>query len=191
MKATVGQKRPLASVRHAPHNRQGDTLNLFLVSGFEVMRLLKTLLVAAGMALGGSTHAAEPQVVVDAGKSAEWIAKALLSSGYKADFSVESLKEVDRFFDDQAPNGRPKANGLLAQDPGTRIFSLGSYVGEVLRRHAGGTWRGNDSDPQAEIDIELVLPNGSVLWPVQRVMKRFQQGSEESVFVYGTAVAKS
>jgi len=160
------------------------------VRGFEVMRFFKVLLVAGGTALAGSTHAAEPRVVVDAGKSAEWVSKALVSSGYKADFSVESLKEVDRFLEDQAPNGVPKANGLLAKDLGARIFGLGSYVGEVLRRHAGGTWQGDDSDPQTEIDLKLVLPNGSVLWPAQRVMKRFQHGSEESVFVYGSALAK-
>ena len=113
-----------------------------------------------------------------------------MSSGYKADFSVASLKEVDRFFDDQAPEGRPKADGLLSQDLGARLFSVGSYVGEVLRRRAGGAWRGDDNDPEAEINIALVLPDGSVLWPVQRVMKRFELGPDESVFVYGTAVAK-
>jgi hypothetical protein len=34
--------------------------------------------------------------------SADWISRALQSSGYRADFSVESLREIDRFFDEHS-----------------------------------------------------------------------------------------
>jgi hypothetical protein len=126
-------------------------------------------------------------VAADAKVSAEWIAKALSSSGYKADFSLESLKEVDRFFDEHAPNGQPKPGGLLSVDVGARLFALGGYVGEVIRRVSGGEWKGNDKDTQAEISIALKLKSGAIIWPVQRVMKRFKNGSEDGLFVYGVA----
>lgn len=68
----------------------------------------------------------------------DWMSQALRSSGYLADFSPASLWSVDRFFDDHAPAGAPRRGGLLATDLGTRLFSLGAYTGEVLRRNLGG-----------------------------------------------------
>ncbi len=130
-------------------------------------------------------------LVEDAGRAAEWISTALNSSGYRADFSIDSLREIDRFFDEHSHQGRPVPGGLLSEDLGSRIFSLGSYVGEVIRRTHGGSWRGDDSDPEGEIKIELVLPNGTIMWPVQRAMKRFKKGPEESIYVYGVAVGGS
>jgi hypothetical protein len=153
------------------------------------MRLFKSLLAASGFGAGTLNRSPKPRIVVDAENAADWIAKALLSEGYEVDFSLESLKEIDRFFDDHAPGGAIKPSGLLSRDLGARVFGIGSYVGEVLRREAGGNWQGDDDDPQAEINLTLKLPDGALLWPMQRVMKRCQVGPEKSVFVYGS-VAK-
>ena len=46
--------------------------------------------------------------------SKDWIATALRSSGYNADFTLESLKEIDRFFDEQI-------NGLLVENRGNKL----------------------------------------------------------------------
>jgi hypothetical protein len=129
-----------------------------------------------------------PRIVGDATKAADWIAHALSSSGYRADYSLESLREVDRFFDEHTVDGRARPDGLLAKNLGQRLFAIGAYCGEAIRRRAGGTWNGDDADLQAEINIALTLPDGSVLWPVQRVMKRFTGGSEESLYAYAVAV---
>lgn len=126
-------------------------------------------------------------LVEDAQQAADWIAVALSSSGYKADFSVDSLKDIDRFFDEHSRAGQATPGGLLAEQFGQRMFALGSYVGEVIRRQHGGEWRGDDQDEQGEINIELVLPGGGVIWPVQRVLKRFQNGPEDGIFAYGVA----
>jgi hypothetical protein len=71
---------------------------------------------------------------------------------------------------------------------GQRLFSLGAYVGEVVRRNLGGEWQTDDADPQGEINVALKLPDGSLIWPVQRVMKRLKNGPEESIAVYGSAL---
>ena len=71
---------------------------------------------------------------------AERIATALTSSGYRADFSPASLWDIDRFFDEQSDKGRPRRGGLLADETGARLFALGAYTGEVIRRAVGGTW---------------------------------------------------
>src|SRR5580692_3116415 len=115
--------------------------------------------------------AAEPEIVTDANAAAQWVATALSSSGYKADFTLDSLKEIDRFLDDQAPGRNPKPSGLLSEDLGARLFALGAYVGEVVRRQGSGRWQGDDANPQAAINLTVELKSGAKFWPVQRVMK--------------------
>lgn len=124
-------------------------------------------------------------LVEDAQKAAAWVGNALISSGYKADFSLESLREIDRFFDEQSQDGEAVPGGLLSEQLGSRIFSLGSYVGEVIIRAYGGRWRADDNDPEGELNVEVVLPGGAIIWPVQRVMKRFKNGPEDGIYVYG------
>jgi len=133
-------------------------------------------------------NAAEPEIVTDANAAAQWVATALSSSGYKADFTLDSLKEIDRFLDDQAPGGNPKPSGLLAEDLGARLFALGAYVGEVVRRQGSGRWQGDDADPQAAINLTVELKSGAKFWPVQRVMKRFKNGPEDGIYPYGVVL---
>ena len=119
-------------------------------------------------------------------RSADWIAHALSSSGYLADFTPQSLWDVDRFFDDHSSEGTAKPGGLLSPDLGQRIFAIGSYIGEVARRKLGGDWNGNSEDPEAEIRVELQLPDGTRCWPVVRAMKRFKNGAEDSIAAWGS-----
>lgn len=121
----------------------------------------------------------------DIQQASDWIARALRSSNYRANFSSQSLWEIDLFFDDHSVNGEPKPKGLLSQDLGARLFSLGAYVGEVVRRNLGGEWQTDDADPRGEINVTLKLPDGTLIWPVQRVMKRFKNGPEDGIAAYG------
>ncbi len=137
----------------------------------------------------GISMTTQSKIVSDALASAEQISRALSQSGYKADFSLESLKQVDRFFEEQVINGRPRPGGLLSQELGARLFAIGAYVGEVIRRQNGGEWQGDDKDPGAEINIAVRLKTGVILWPVQRVMKRLKNGAEDGIWAYGVAAA--
>ena len=123
----------------------------------------------------------------DVRTSAEWIAHALDSSGYRADFTPAGLRDIERFMSDHSDQGTAVAGGLLATDLGARLFALGCYVGETVRLAKGGSWEADD-DPRGEIDIRLRLPDGSVVWPVQRLMKRFANGPEDSVVGYAAAL---
>src|SRR4051812_6020536 len=111
-----------------------------------------------------SKPAPSTSIVDDAVRMAQGIARALSSEGYCADFSLASLKDVDRFLDENSSGGHARSGGLLSERLGQRLFALGAYCGEVVRRQFGGKWSGNDSDPEAEINISLVLPNGAVIW---------------------------
>jgi hypothetical protein len=127
--------------------------------------------------------------VADVISMAHWVAGALTRSGYRADFSVSSLREVDRFFDEQSADGRPVDGGLLASDTDARIFALGAYVGEVLRREAGGTWHADSGSSDGALGLSVVLPDQTVVWPVMRTWKRYHEGSENSLAAYGAALA--
>jgi hypothetical protein len=127
----------------------------------------------------------------DIAAASDWISKALQSSGYRADFTPQSLWEIDRFFDEHTVNGSPKPGGLLAESLGSRLFAIGSYIGEVIRRHRGGDWHGDDTDPKVEINVELRLADDSVCWPIQRAMKRFKNGPEDGIVAYGLGLGVS
>lgn len=121
----------------------------------------------------------------DIDEGAAWIAQALTASGYRADGSPASLWEVDRFLDDHTAGGKPRPGGLLAEAFGFRTFCLGAYVGEVVRTGVGGAWHTDDDDPRGELDAELHLTGGRVVWPMQRVLKRVTHGPEDGVAAYG------
>ncbi|MEU1519944.1 hypothetical protein ABZ490_48875 [Streptomyces sp. NPDC005811] len=120
--------------------------------------------------------------------SAQWIARALNSCGYQADFTPGSLRDVERFMDEHSDHGVAVAGGLLATGLGPRLFALGTYVGETVRQALGGTWAADGDGPTAETNVALHLPDGSIIWPVQRVIKRFHTGPEDSITFYGTAL---
>lgn len=111
--------------------------------------------------------------------ASDWVTKALNSSGYKADHSLESMKEIDRFFDEQSSETE-----LLSKNRGMILFSLASYIGETAIKLYGGEWITDDSDPQGEINISVKLSNGIVIWPVIRCLKRYEEGCEESIYAY-------
>ena len=135
-----------------------------------------------------NVDAAQPAIVRDAIDAAEWMAKRLSDTGYKGDFTLESLKDVDRFFDEQASHGRPKAGGHLSHHFGMQIFALGAYVGETIRRKGEGQWIGDDRAEHPEITLAVRLKSGVEFWPTQRVMKRFQNGPEDGIYTYAFVI---
>jgi len=132
----------------------------------------------------------KPTLLADIKSSSIWVMKALNSSGYKVNMSVESLKEVDRFFNEQLDDATntPKSGGLLSESCGTRLFALGSFLGEVIINEYGGEWVTDDSDEMGEINVAVKLENGSMIWPVQRVIKRCKEGSENDIYNYAIVV---
>ena len=137
-----------------------------------------------------SPEAFRPSIVKDAVEAADWMAKSLADWGYKADFSLDSLKDVDRFIDEEAPDGKPKPGGHLAQQFGAHIFGLGAYLGETIRRQGDGQWEGNDRDTWPEVTLAVRLKSGTVLWPTQRLLKRLENGAENGLYPYGVVILR-
>ena len=123
----------------------------------------------------------------DIATAAEAIAVELADHGFELDFTLASLAEVDRFFDQNSALDADTTDSLLAARLGQWLFSLGAYSGEVLRRAIGGQWRWNglDDDKAASTDTELVLVDGSIVFPLQKVWKRLMNGDVDAMAIWG------
>lgn len=112
----------------------------------------------------------------DIGAQSKWLVKAFAADGFRLNYSIDSIIEVDRFFTKNMKNGKPRKGGrLYGKGFGPILFSIGSYVGEtIIKNVKGSKWIVDDNDPQGELNVSLKLPNGQEIWPIQKVMKRFQ-----------------
>lgn len=111
--------------------------------------------------------------------SCEWVIRALNSFGYKADYTLESMKEVDRFFDEQNT-----PDGILSNNRGQILFALASYIGETVIKLYGGKWVIDENNPNNEINMAVPTNSGTVLWPAKRCMRRYTNGAEDSIYAY-------
>lgn len=127
----------------------------------------------------------KPTLLGDIPKAAAWLQENMERFGYPLDGTLESFRTLDRFFDDQRRPG-----GLLEGKVGKQLFAVGSYMGQVFCRELGGVWETDDADPMGEINVAVRFPDGTVVWPVQRAMKRCDGGEEEGLCAYGMVLAQ-
>jgi hypothetical protein len=129
---------------------------------------------------------ADAALASDMQRKAEAIVAAAAANRDELDFSLASLVALDamldRLFGRRWPAGR---NGRLdAARFGPMIEPIGAYVGETLRRSVGGTWGTND-----EYGPGLLLPSGTWTFPLAKAEKRFHNGHEDSLALYGEVMA--
>lgn len=100
--------------------------------------------------------------------------------GVALDGSEDSVREVERLLD-------RLSNTLPIEKPDEAtiwLFSkaFGSYVGEMMRTHHGGSWGmmslGDETFPA------VLLPGGMCCWPWARVHNRLLNGYEDNVWHY-------
>ncbi|MCX7619439.1 MAG: hypothetical protein N2037_01170 [Acidimicrobiales bacterium] len=120
--------------------------------------------------------------------AADFVAHALRVSGYRADWSPASLWDLERFFCEHVAEGAPRPGGLLAVDTGKRVFALGSYLGEVVRRDLAGEWIVDELDDHPEVSAAIQFPDGTRTWPVQQVMRRIVNGRRDGIVQYAVAL---
>jgi hypothetical protein len=133
-----------------------------------------------------------PTLKEDIKTQSEWIVNAFKEDGYKLDYTLDSIIEIDRFFAQNVRNGKAVKGGRLAhRGYGSILFSIGAYVGETIIKNINhAEWITDDEDPQGELNVSLKLPDESEIWPIQRVMKRFQSDSQDSIYPYVHAGTK-
>ena len=128
----------------------------------------------------------KPTLAEDIPRSAAWAKLNLNQNGYAVDYDVESMKEAERFFAEQTEEG----GMLIPGQSGSILFSIGCLIGETIIMNRGGEWITDDDDPQGEINIAVRLPDGGLIWPVQRCMKRMTNGPEDNIYSYVSIFAE-
>ena len=120
----------------------------------------------------------------------DWIINAFAADKLKLDYSIQSFIEIDKFFNQHSKNGKAVKGGRLSQNLGPILFSIGSYVGQtIIKNVPGALWQTDDKDPEGEFTASVKLPDGTLIFPMQRIVKRFKNGSEDAVYVYGHYIA--
>ncbi|MGJ7498610.1 hypothetical protein ACSFA8_26635 [Variovorax sp. RT4R15] len=101
------------------------------------------------------------------------------------DYSPESLRSVDKavlgFHDEK----------LTMNDMGETVFVFGCYVGEVIVRNRGAKWVMPDEKLQ-KVGFTMMgvqLKDGTFLNPIGKTIKLLEDGTENSVFFFYTALA--
>lgn len=117
--------------------------------------------------------------------AAEWAKENLNKTGYKVDYDLDSMAEVERFFVEQTKEG-----GVLSGKKGHILFGIGCFIGETIIKIHGGRWHTNDEDPEGEVNIAVELPDNSIIWPVQRCIKRVINGEEDNIYFYVCVMTK-
>jgi hypothetical protein len=125
----------------------------------------------------------------DITSQANWLVKAFKADGLPLNYSLSSFKILDDFYDRHTLNGVAVPGGRLEHNSGPVLFSIGAYMGETfIKLFPGGQWQTDDADPQGEINAAILFPDGSVVWPMQRAMKRFQSATD-GLYAYGYSLS--
>lgn len=102
-------------------------------------------------------------------RSSNWISNFLMREGYHADYSLESLLEIDKFF-------KEKLNIVLENDNNRNfIFSISAYIGEVLRMKFKGNW---EISRNIDLDDEIIginLKNYKTIYPLNITLELIQK----------------
>lgn len=117
----------------------------------------------------------------DIDRAAEWAAKQMVDKEFNADFSLESLHEVDRFFNEVADPNAAGYGEFFGQNLSFRTFAIGAYVGEVLRRVRDAEWLCDTHDPFVDVNAALDLgEDAEECLPMKQVLLRLNDGPSNS-----------
>lgn len=109
----------------------------------------------------------------------------------KLDYTIQSFVAIDVFFDKHSDAGVPVEYGRLSTNTGLILFSLGSYVGQtIIKNIKNSVWQIDENNPGSGVNASVKLSRGSVIFPIERIIKRFQNGAEESIQAYGYLITK-
>ncbi|MEI0447929.1 hypothetical protein R4J03_12850 [Brachyspira intermedia] len=102
-------------------------------------------------------------------RASDWISNFLMREGYHADYTIESLFEIDKFF-------KEKMNLVLERDDNRNfIFSISAYIGEVIRKKFNGHWElSRDIDLDDET-IGIGFKNHKTIYPLNITLELIQK----------------
>ncbi len=107
------------------------------------------------------------------------------------DYSIESVKFIDQFIEENSSDGSPKENSKLSDKLGYKLFAMSSYIGEVIIKNSTNSkWKTDDNDKAGELNIAVEIGDG-IVFPGQKIMKRMKNGNEDGLYGYVYLVLKN
>jgi hypothetical protein len=132
-----------------------------------------------------------PSIKEDILTLSDKIVKGLGADKLTLDYTLTSFKEIDLFYERHAKDGEPVKGGRFSKQLGQVLFALGAYMGEtIIKIIPGAVWETDENDPEGEINAMVRLPDGTTIWPMQRAIKRFRNGAEDGIYIYGYHIIK-
>lgn len=104
--------------------------------------------------------------------------KNLAAQGYRLSGTFEDFKTLELYFTEKID---PLPHDAIPDIP---IYDLGACFGELLRKHAHGKWLRETYLPEKPEVLSLKLKDGSVIFPIERCLKRMVDGKENSLYDY-------
>ncbi|MCQ4212944.1 hypothetical protein [Streptomyces longispororuber] len=108
-------------------------------------------------------------------RAAAIVATAADISDAELDYSPESIVVVEDIVDSF------RAEGVTDEEMVESLIAFGCYVGEILTRHAGGSWQHAPSAPAASVPVVVKLPGSVECHPIDWVFRRLKFGSTVSI----------
>lgn len=102
------------------------------------------------------------------------------------DYSIDSIAWLDHVL------GGFHAEGNKSEDMQGAILVASCYLGEVIRRHAGGEWLdGETADVPDVMRFPLMMRLGeTIMVPFSKVWKRIENGAEDDLSFYFDTMVK-
>ncbi len=102
-------------------------------------------------------------------RSSYWISNFLIREGYHIDYTLKSLSEIDKFFNEKMY--------LVLENDNNRnfIFLISAYIGEVIKTHFNGNWelsRGIDLDDES---IGINFKSYNTIYPLNITLEIIQK----------------
>jgi len=132
-----------------------------------------------------------PELIEDIKIASDWLVKVFAEENLKLDYTIHSFFEIDKFFTQNMSKGNPIKESRLSKDLAQILFSAGAYVGEtIIQIVPDSKWVPDETDPQDEIYVSIKYPDGTIVWPMQKVIQRFRNGGDDSIYPYGYELTK-
>lgn len=120
--------------------------------------------------------------------SSKKVCRDLRKCGYVLNYSVDSVKELDKFIKEYFSNGKLIKEIELFKNKDMEFFKLamGAYIGEVIKKNYKGNWIYNVFSARVYdyINLEIELKNNITIYPYQETLKRINDTELGSLHSY-------
>ncbi len=133
----------------------------------------------------------EERICLELKKAADWTVHffASISPPAKLTYNVPSIGIIDDFIEALRSNEKV-AWKYMDEDLEKVLIAFGAYFGEtIINTDVYASWLVNAKDPDYLINAKIGMLDDEIsISPIQKVMKRYQKGKEDSLYHYAKIV---